>query len=225
MLLTNSLFFAKLGVLQDEYEGKITHYDLEMEKNGIEYLKSIWGKNWSIITGDATPERHKFQKQLRLKTIVNCWHLNESESAMMWKLYSNYNYGIAIQSTVQKLDDSILYDEFPIDIRPVKYLDWKNEGIGKDQIFDVQLFIKRISFKHEKEIRAVIRPNFQYGNKQKKISIRGDGKLIPIDLNSLIETIHVSPYAKSWFVNLIKKVVEKYLPNKQVVQSNQLELR
>ena len=36
-------------------------------------------------------------------TAVNCWHINEHESAAMWDLYLKSNEGIAIQSTYQKL--------------------------------------------------------------------------------------------------------------------------
>ena len=225
MLMSNSLFFSKLSKLQDPHEGKITHYDLQTENDGAEYLKSKWGEHWAEITGDATPERHKEQTKLRKNTIVNCWHLNNHESIMMWKLYSNYNYGISIQSTVKRLDDSIQYKDFPVEIRSIKYLDWTKEGVGKNQIFDEQLSVKRLSFKHEKEIRAIIRSNFTYSNSQIKLRLNKDGKLIPANLDLLIEKIFVSPFTKSWFFKLVKAVIIQYIPNKEVIQSNYLTLR
>lgn len=144
---------------------------------------------------------------------------------MMWKLYSNYNYGISIQSTVKRLDDSIQYKDFPVEIRSIKYLDWTKEGVGKNQIFDEQLSVKRLSFKHEKEIRAIIRSNFTYSNSQIKLRLNKDGKLIPANLDLLIEKIFVSPFTKSWFFKLVKAVIIQYIPNKEVIQSNYLTLR
>ncbi len=38
---------------------------------------------------------------------VNCWHRNKLESIAMWKLYTHGNDGVAIQSTVRRLKDSI----------------------------------------------------------------------------------------------------------------------
>lgn len=219
MLLTNSLFFTRISRLEDPVEGKLTHYDIEIEQKGMEYLKSRWGENWTEITGDATPERRKFQEKLRKESIINCWHMNDYESALMWKSYSGYNYGIAIQSTVERLDDSFKID-YPVDIRTVKYLDYVRQGIGKNQIKDEQLFTKRTSFKHEQEIRAVIRPNFTYSNgKSLKISSRESGKQISVDLNSLIEKIYISSVAKPWFVRLVKSITKIYLPDKKVEQS------
>ena len=34
---------------------------------------------------------------------INCWHLNDYESAAMWKLYGGVNKGIAIQSTFDRM--------------------------------------------------------------------------------------------------------------------------
>lgn len=43
---------------------------------------------------------------------ISCWHMNEYESAAMWKLYAKSSDAIAIQTTFQKLCESI-GDEVP----------------------------------------------------------------------------------------------------------------
>jgi hypothetical protein len=37
---------------------------------------------------------------------VNCWHLSEHESAAMWATYATKDYGIAVQSTFERLAQS-----------------------------------------------------------------------------------------------------------------------
>jgi len=59
---------------------------------------------------------------------INCWHMNEHESAAMWKLYLKSNEGIAVQSRYNKLRDSIIDDE-TVNLGKVKYLDYDAESI------------------------------------------------------------------------------------------------
>jgi len=43
--------------------------------------------------------------------VVNCWHLNDCESAAMWKLYGGVNKGIVIQSTFCRMIKA--FEKFP----------------------------------------------------------------------------------------------------------------
>lgn len=52
---------------------------------------------------------------------VNCWHKSDYESEAMWKLYSVSGQGIAIESTVEQLKDSII-DDGSLRIESVHYL-------------------------------------------------------------------------------------------------------
>ena len=40
--------------------------------------------------------------------------------------------------------------------------------------------------------------------------------MVEIDLNELIETVYVSPFAKKWFSDLIRETIKKYGLNKEV---------
>ena len=44
------------------------------------------------------------RKKNREEFAINCWHLNDHESAAMWKLYLKSNEGIVIQSTFTNLN-------------------------------------------------------------------------------------------------------------------------
>jgi hypothetical protein len=63
----------------------------------------------------------------------NCWCLNEHESAALWKLFSTTNYGIAIQSTVERFARSFdYYPKHKVVIGEVQYIDYAAD----DVIFD-----------------------------------------------------------------------------------------
>src|SRR5580692_9299812 len=51
------------------------------------------------------------RKQFRQSVLINCWHINERESAAMWKLYIRSDKGIALKSTVQRLIDGVRCEE------------------------------------------------------------------------------------------------------------------
>ena len=46
-------------------------------------------------------------RKLGNRFLVNSWHMNEYESAVMWDIYSTRDFGIAIQSTIKRLCDSL----------------------------------------------------------------------------------------------------------------------
>ena len=80
-ILENSeLFFSRLDVLEDKYEGHLPKknkdiiVNLSNEKSVIDYYLSL--------------KKHCH---------VNCWHMNDEESAGMWSSYAPGNSGIAIK--------------------------------------------------------------------------------------------------------------------------------
>lgn len=145
----------------------------------------------------------------RKKIYANCWHQSDFESEAMWKLYSNNGKeGIAIQTTFEKLYWSI--KEYPINTIAyyglVNYIDFKeyNKGIPCDKtfhLFDAPWY-KRKSFEHEKEFRILL---------ESSLSSSPDyNKKLYVDINSLIDTIYLSPQSEDWFLDLIKKLRSRY---------------
>src|SRR5919197_944819 len=97
LLDQQSLFFAKVKTLQDNYEGTLPVFS-RLVLAGISKLFSDGKTRYNYIDN--------FLKLLQLTTLVNTWHINEVESAAMWHLYSNNNASIAIQSTYKRLSES-----------------------------------------------------------------------------------------------------------------------
>ena len=90
-------------------------------------------------------------RKLGNRFLVNSWHMNEYESAVMWDIYSTRDFGIAIQSTIKRLCDSLEKIQ-KVSVPAVKYMDYNAEWIEE---FLYQPFLsKRRSFEHEKELRA-----------------------------------------------------------------------
>ena len=141
---------------------------------------------------------------------VSCWHKSEDESEAMWKLYSNSGQGIAIESTVKQLRESILHRDHLI-IDSVRYGDFDKDPIDKGYRH-YGLFQKRRSFEHEKELRAtIVLEEKDYGN----------GAFVRCDLNVLINNIYVSPFFDAYIKDDIEKLCsgKMQIINKPVIHS------
>ncbi len=216
LLTTSELHFTRADKLEDPYDC-----------SGMQFFGEQ-SKQFSLAN---PPEVKEWTRKVnifgRLFVYLNCWHMNEVGSVALWKLYSENKYEtIAIQTTFGKLDSEIK-DKWPRDgirISKVKYdLENAGEPIGnppEGRLFSIwgwaNIIYKRPSFEHEQELRAFI---FQRFDKEiREVSLRNEAHLkklmkerdefirIPIDPAKLIEKVYVSPFAKDWFVELVKNV-------------------
>src|SRR5207247_223935 len=107
-----------------------------------------------------TPEQHTnlfgqlkmFSQQARFWVLMNCWHMNEGESAAMWKLYTVTNESVCIQSTYRRLRDTLPEDQFAVSV--VHYIDYESEWLPEGNLMYPYVH-KRRSFAHERELRAL----------------------------------------------------------------------
>lgn len=148
-----------------------------------------------------------FAKWIRQWTYINCWHMNEYESAAMWKLYAKGDEAVAIQTTYKNVIDSLPDNVF---VGLVQYIDYENDWLPEGNSF-FPFMHKRRSFAHEMEVRVV----HQVLPKSKKgIQIDATNEVlgirITVDLDLLIEKIYVSPTSPTWYLNLVKEVLSIY---------------
>jgi hypothetical protein len=120
LLDTSAVFFSRADHLSDAWEGAHTTENLRRRP-------VIWGANNKdeAVVMDSLLQ---FHRSLRLHTFMSCWHLNDVESAAMWKLYVSHNEGIAIQTTFGRLVGSFQGDEsdlFQVYVGKVEYLDYE----------------------------------------------------------------------------------------------------
>jgi hypothetical protein len=141
----------------------------------------------------------------RDSVFISCWHDNEFESEAMWKLYSkDYTNAVAVQTTVKRLQSALKHNT-GVCIGRVKYIDFSKRFTPINGSY----WYKRLSFEYEHEVRAVILDRLN------KLS----GKLLSVDLDLLIETIYVSPYAPKWFVDVVSSVCDKFGIDKPIKHS------
>ena len=137
------------------------------------------------------------------ETFINCWHENEYESEAMWKLYTiSLEQGIAIKTNYKRLYTSLGKSPSLV-IGRINYIDFDNNFAGVNNSF----WFKRKSFEHEREVRVICCDR----------SSQDDlGKLIPVDLNKLIDKIYVSPTSQVWFKELVEDLLSKYNIKKKI---------
>lgn len=189
-----SLHFTRVDTFRDPYEASIGSYLVEIEKIDISE------------SGLKTLDKIQPHRQ---KVFVNCWHINASESAALWKVYMKSDEGIAIQTTVRKLvtvleasKNDLCFDLASIEYDPNKILSTTTTPNGKHHItFDMNkaLYIKRPCFEYEHELRAFVRVE-----KRKSTGYDWRG----LDINLLIESVCVNPEAPDWLVSLVRDLAK-----------------
>lgn len=218
LLDKRSLYFCRVDKLGDPFEGSFTEMNVKARKA---FLDEFWkGK----IDDEELAEMHvrepKFNKKIIQGMFVNCWHMNEYESAAMWKLYLKSNEGIAIQSTYKRLRKSFNNNSKDnVYIGRVKYIDYGSEGIPRDNLFRAILH-KRKSFEYERELRAMVWDDSILGHIMgPDREAHKDGKYVGFDLEVLINKIYLGPGTPDWFDELVRSLIKKYCLRIEVKRS------
>lgn len=212
MIEHGSLFFTRSDLLGDPFEGSYSKANIENRPKVYKKLFEDVGKLSETFTMFSDLFR-----LIRKWIFINCWHMNEHESAAMWKLYSKSSESIAIQSTYKRLRDCL---PKKVDIGTVQYIDYESDWLPEGNVF-YPFFHKRRSFEHENELRAIVA---DWPILDGQINLSKDqqetGKSFEVDLNILVESLYVAPYSAAWFSELVKRVASNYLEEKAVFQSS-----
>src|SRR5688572_6426488 len=115
LLEKSALFFARPDKLGDPFEGSFGRANLDATfLTGEEEFTDPDTEGLSDADAMAVRERkrayiRRFIYEYTQKTAyINCWHMNNHESAAMWNIYSRIGEGIAVQSTYKRLRDSFI---------------------------------------------------------------------------------------------------------------------
>jgi hypothetical protein len=196
MLEEKGLLFTRADLLIDKFEGT-------MSQPLYDYLER-----------HSDPEQHAGLLRLTKGwSFVNCWHMNECESAAMWKVYSTSKESVCLQTTYAKLREALAADVY---LGTVNYISYERDKIPAANTF-WPLVHKRRSFEYERELRAVwsdmasvasAGPAVASGHEYRPATQQVVWK--PVDLRATIENVFVSPTAGPWFLDLVKKVLQTY---------------
>ena len=223
MMDLNSLYFSRSDLLGDTFEGSFPRPNVLLRPIIYKDIIDKYADNKLHVTFPGVNKILSFiesqsymHEWLRKWTYVSCWHINEHESAALWKLYSSSHEAIAIQSRYNLLRNYLPSNVF---IGEVKYIDYNNAVIPENNT--MWPFIhKRTSFAHERELRALIQ-ELPVENNSIPVGKINDAKgvNISVNLSSLIENVYVSPSSPDWFVNVVNSVMRKYGLEKELKTS------
>lgn len=211
LLETRSLYFPRSDTFDDPYEGTLS-------KAMVERLKAE-EESGAFPKGmvDFYIRSLEFQRR---NMYVSCWFMSDHESAAMWKLYLQGSDGVAIRTTYSSLVKALTPSPLSIGVTTVQYADYYSTPISFGNIF-FPFTYKRISFEHEKELRAIVwateeanRPNIEEGTL---------GVAVSIDPAELIRALHVAPTAPKWFGDLVTSVMARYGTECPVIHSTLYE--
>jgi hypothetical protein len=131
--------------------------------------------------------------------LINCWHMNEHESAAMWKLYSRSSEAIGIRSTDARLRACLPDD---INIGTVKYIDYHGDSYVAEGNVAFPYVHKRRSFELERELRAVMWKLSEAVSFNLSYRPADKGQGVTVELSELTEKIFVAPGRQIGFSTL-----------------------
>jgi hypothetical protein len=211
MLATSSLHFTRADCLDDPLEGSWQPSKIyeAYKEHGEQYINEL--KYW--------------EKEFRKTAAVNCWHINDSESEKMWKLFVPSGEGIVIQSTYGLLKNEMQQCNEGISfIGMMQYIDYEKEKFESCTPYTLGRFTdfftyKDKNFKHENELRAVIMAMEEDKDHPAK-SISEKGIKLKVNLSKLMNAVYISPDSEDSKLELLKKLVSDYKVDTKVMASS-----
>ena len=186
LLLYKKLFMSRSDKFEDQYEGTFS-------EPTYEEIKKLAKDNPNFLDNYKTHRKN---------VVISSWHINEYESFAMWQIFTQKSEGLAIQSTLGKLQKALeVESDFEQYIGEVNYIDYKKEYIPFENTFFPFLF-KRKSFQYEREVRVI--------SDVTKFNLEIDNGLkIDVNLDELIEKIYIHPKSENWYKNLVMDLVSR----------------
>jgi len=217
-----ALFFPTAYKFDDPFEGSYTQADIDYRNANID--KFFIPETWNLIPRAGVEQRwSKICRKKKKLVAISCWSMDEDESAALWKIYCSGQEGIAIQSTIGRLKESLKQEQRAIFIGKVNYINYKKQLEPQTEIDLLRPFVyKGVSFQYEKEVRAVIDfPPVVIRNNTIKPRRMIGGYYATVNPDLLIESVFISPLSPKWKKKLVKSVLLKYeLKKKEVTQTD-----
>ena len=155
LILHKKLVFPRYDKFEDPFEGYAANF-IELARKGLHTLDEfdeITIKKVMEILADTVSVYNYY-------AYVSCWHLNEFESAGMWKLYCNSPEALVVKTKASLLKKAIKPKSNQKIVYSKVTYDSKLDNFSLNDISDVDphspLLIKRESFDHEKEYRLLL---------------------------------------------------------------------
>lgn len=245
LFTTRSMYFPSISLLQSEdpFEGHMgqrtisTYLELNRNADEINRIAEMYfGTNdrWKSID-DLKREilyhtdPHELRGYAAFHSRVwyaNCWHINDSESAALWKLYSSYNSGIAIRSSILRLKDAFCDSARHIFVGRVSYAEDLQLADIRHPLPSELILTKRPSFIHENELRLYFMhlPDFEGSVSTDFVQQNPSGLAIICDPFLLTNEIILSPLCTDWAYDAISLTLKALGVEAPIRKSGLLDL-
>lgn len=194
ILERDRLWFSNIEQFNDPYEGTIPKENVEEEVSEIASELDMSQDEAKTLHNSIVSSAESYVSG----GYVNCWNINNHESAALWEQYLDSSQGVAICTTVERLENALAVSDRELVFGKVEYINYEREKIPGGEL--PPIFHKRRSFEHEKEYRVSFTDSEEVE----------DGKYVDVDTSELIETIYLAPTSKSWFSDLVSEVLGTY---------------
>ena len=233
LIENKAIHFSDVYAFEDMYDGIFNclneddHYIIQTNGKIVPMAAPSPG-SINAENSDRSKELIRLLHQIILRaTGVSCWRLDDHESHAMWRIFVRADEGLAIESTLDKLTDSVSAEEYHLIIGKVRYIDYATQKIPITNLMNA-FFYKNKYYEHEKELRLICYridsdssdpvavPNYR--------PLPAGGLDLRVDVSKLINAIYISPYAPKWFGDLVERMVQRYgldVP----IYSSKIELR
>lgn len=151
----------------------------------------------------------------KTEAYVSCWSANRGESAAMWDLYSPRGRGVAIKSSVGRLMESLSASPLRMIIGKVQYARTRSKHTdGIIHLADTALgplFIKRVEFKHETEVRVMFWNLADESGEPLPCDLDiPKARKVPVSFRTLISKVVLSPGCSASIQADIQSLVAKF---------------
>jgi hypothetical protein len=183
LLETQELFFAQLPVLEDAREGALT-------SRSYEHLANWFQHHNRSSRAQAYAEVDEYQKAQRYFH-VNCWHMNDHESYLMWKAYASRGY--AIQTTFERLQACLQESTAAVTGGVVDYVDFERDLTPVGNVFN-HVATKDMPYRDEREFRLVF---WDVDPRNANYPKAEGGVRVKVNIAMLVQSIVRSPYQET----------------------------
>jgi hypothetical protein len=222
MLEQRAIYFARSDLLGDAFEGAAGIADRREEWDKFyldffrEAVRTVPDRKVELSSEELEREARSLLEQFafvgehqRKRTFVSCWHRNAGESEALWRLYCPPPMtGVAIKTNAGLLTQALV-QESHFKIGHVQYVDFRKAFAGQHD----RIFWKRQSLSHEAEVRAVI---------ERHKAREQTGFSVPVDLEKILLTVVPSPFAPTWFGELVASAMRRFEVKLTVARSELL---
>jgi hypothetical protein len=192
---TQSLYLCRSDLFPDKFEGSFT---LTVK----EAISNSYKKNRIKYTYE------KFKRKLREGVFLNCWAHGVDDNMALWWLYGKTNDCVAITTTVARLKNALRqFDgEGQLFLRKVEYIKhWRDPDIEVKPYSNVFKY-KAVGYSFENEVRIILdRFASTY-----EAPTKDEGIILPVDAQSFLHSIVVSPECSPWFKTIIEDILQRY---------------